>query len=210
MRTLGSTEDELRVLVAKNYVIPFDSGVVVITDWNNHNWLDARRIKDTQYQNEKHQLTLTQDKKYVLSKCLADAPQMLRESSIEEYRIEENRIVRPAAKRAATKKQKFASPYEESFEMFWQVYPNKTAKGKAYDVWQLLDDNLKQVCTDAIRAQVEANHFWKDWINNGAGGDNAPHPTTWLNQRRWEDAVVPVARVGKIKIQASKMLDFTK
>lgn len=85
MRVHGGNEDELKVLCAKKFVIPFKSGVVVITDWNKNNWLDTRRIRPTEYQTEKKMLTLTEEKTYVLSTSLADAKP-------EEYRIEEKSI----------------------------------------------------------------------------------------------------------------------
>lgn len=71
MRIHGGNEDDLRVLVAKGFVIVFPSGVSVITDWNKNNWLDSRRIRPTEYQKEKSQLVLTDKQEYVLSTCLA-------------------------------------------------------------------------------------------------------------------------------------------
>jgi hypothetical protein len=71
LRIHGGTEDDVKVLLAKNFLISFPTGVVVITDWNTNNWLDNRRIKETEYQNEKKMITLTDNKKYVLSNRLA-------------------------------------------------------------------------------------------------------------------------------------------
>lgn len=84
MRIHGGNEDDIKVLIAKNFLIIFESGVVVITDWNKNNWLDSRRTKPTEYQKEKNQLSLTENNTYVLSERLA---------SIEERSIEENSIV---------------------------------------------------------------------------------------------------------------------
>ena len=86
-RVYGGTDDDVKILVSKGFIIPFESGVVVITDWNNNNWLDARRIKPTKYQEEKRLLAINKDKMYVLSECLALAKP--EESSIEESSIEE-------------------------------------------------------------------------------------------------------------------------
>lgn len=94
----GGAEDDIKILVAKEFVIMFESGIVVITDWHTNNWLDSRRIKATQHQKEKSQLRLikvnndmfTNDKKYVLSDCLADAK--LEQNRIEQNRTEENII----------------------------------------------------------------------------------------------------------------------
>ena len=38
-RIAGCNDDDLRLLAAKGYIIPFESGVVVITDWNINNTL---------------------------------------------------------------------------------------------------------------------------------------------------------------------------
>lgn len=45
-------EDDLRVLISKGFIIPFDSGVVVIRHWKQNNYIQADRRKDTIYQNE--------------------------------------------------------------------------------------------------------------------------------------------------------------
>jgi hypothetical protein len=90
MRIHGGNDDDVKVLLAKNFIIGFQSGVVVITDWNKNNWLDTRRIKPTEYQQEKSELSLLEDKTYSLSNGLAPAKR--EESRIEEYSREENSI----------------------------------------------------------------------------------------------------------------------
>lgn len=91
MRVHGGNEDDIKVLMAKNFLIKFESGVVVITDWNKNNWLDIRRTKPTEYKKERELLALTEDKEYVLSTCLANAKR--EEYRGEESSIEENRTV---------------------------------------------------------------------------------------------------------------------
>ena len=88
LRLYGGEKGDIKNLVDVGLVIIFQSGVVVITDWNQNNWLDTRRIKPTQYQKEKQLLLLTPTKKYELSTGLASA--RLEERSIEEKRTEEN------------------------------------------------------------------------------------------------------------------------
>lgn len=46
------TNDDLRILISKGYVIPFDSGVIVITDWKANNLIKNDRYKTTRYQEE--------------------------------------------------------------------------------------------------------------------------------------------------------------
>ena len=52
MKMHGGTEDDVKILIAKGFVIQFESGVVVITHWNKHNYLDKNRIKATEYKDE--------------------------------------------------------------------------------------------------------------------------------------------------------------
>jgi DnaD/phage-associated family protein len=94
LRLYGGTRDGIKVLMAKEYIIPFKSGVVVITDWNTNNWLDKRRTKSTIYLKEKTQLKLDKNtNKYVVAKpMLSECLESIEESSIEENSIEENSI----------------------------------------------------------------------------------------------------------------------
>ena len=90
-RVCGFADDDYKILLAKGFFITFESGVMVITDWNKNNWLDKRRITETEYIEELKLLKLINDK-YELSDCLANAKPMLRENRIEENRIEENSL----------------------------------------------------------------------------------------------------------------------
>lgn len=90
MKLYGGHDDDLNVLILKNLIIPFNSGVIVITDWNSNNWLDSRRLKPTKYQEERKLLALNKDKSYLLSTGLASA--RLEERRGEENRGEEKRI----------------------------------------------------------------------------------------------------------------------
>lgn len=92
MRIYGGSDDDLKILVAKNYCIAFKSGVVVITNWHENNYLDKKRVKETRYQAEKKLLALTNGKYTMLNNSLTDVKQMLRENRIEENRIEQNSI----------------------------------------------------------------------------------------------------------------------
>ena len=55
-RTIGASDDDMRLLIAKGFLIPFESGVVVIRHWRIHNYIQADRFQATIHQNEKEQL----------------------------------------------------------------------------------------------------------------------------------------------------------
>lgn len=52
MTLIGSKADELRVLAMRGYVIPFESGVVVIADWKSNNSIQKDRYRPTKYAHE--------------------------------------------------------------------------------------------------------------------------------------------------------------
>lgn len=58
MRMGGFSEDNYKILVTKKYIIPFDSGIVVIRHWKLNNYIQKDRYTETLYQEEKAQLTV--------------------------------------------------------------------------------------------------------------------------------------------------------
>ena len=58
MRFVGASMDDMNVLIAKQFIIPFESGVVAIKHWKIHNYIQKDRYKATSYQAEKESLTL--------------------------------------------------------------------------------------------------------------------------------------------------------
>lgn len=58
MRQCGASQDDLSILIAKRYILAFDSGVIVIKHWRINNYLRSDRYVETTYLEEKHTLTL--------------------------------------------------------------------------------------------------------------------------------------------------------
>lgn len=52
-RMIGASDDDLKVLVMKRFIIPFESGIVVIKHWKIHNYIRNDRYKPTVYVEEK-------------------------------------------------------------------------------------------------------------------------------------------------------------
>ena len=64
MRQCGASSDDLNVLLAKRYVLLFESGVIVIKHWRINNYLQKDRHKDTTYLEELDTLTTDQKGAY--------------------------------------------------------------------------------------------------------------------------------------------------
>lgn len=65
-RMIGCCDDDLKLLLAKNFIFAFESGVVVIKHWKIHNLIRSDRYKATVYQEEKAQLSVKDNKAYTL------------------------------------------------------------------------------------------------------------------------------------------------
>jgi hypothetical protein len=63
-RMIGASDDDLKVLIMKRFILPFDSGVVVIKHWKIHNYIRNDRYKETIYQEEKALLELKENGAY--------------------------------------------------------------------------------------------------------------------------------------------------
>ena len=66
-RAIGSSDDDMRLLIAKNFIIPFNSGVVVIAHWRIHNYIRKDTYNETPYREEKALLKLKENKLYFLT-----------------------------------------------------------------------------------------------------------------------------------------------
>ena len=47
MRSIGCTDDDMKILIAKSYVLAFESGVIVVKHWRIHNYVKRDRYKQS-------------------------------------------------------------------------------------------------------------------------------------------------------------------
>lgn len=68
------------------------------------------------------------------------------------------------------------------FDEFYEAYPRHVSKEPARKAWMKLkpDDDLREAILSDVRRRVTGE--WKD-----KDVQYIPHPSTYLNQRRWED-----------------------
>lgn len=64
MRLMGAADDDIKVLISKRFVLPFECGVVVIKHWLIHNLIRTDLYKETQYKKEKSLLGLNDNGAY--------------------------------------------------------------------------------------------------------------------------------------------------
>ena len=64
-KMIGASEDDVKILIMKRYILTFESGIIVIKHWKIHNYIQNDRFKPTNYVEEKALLTLDAKKSYV-------------------------------------------------------------------------------------------------------------------------------------------------
>ncbi len=79
---------------------------------------------------------------------------------------------------------------ESDFEIFWKAYPRKVGKQKAIKAFQKVKVSV-DVLLNAIAEQKQS----AQWKKNG--GEFIPHPSTWLNEGRWEDELAKSNEIPK-------------
>ena len=93
-RMIGASQDDLKILIQKGFIIPFDSGIIVITHWRINNYIPKDRYHETTFQNELQMLTMNDNREYspnsvykVDTDCIQDEY-----SSDTQIRVEKNSI----------------------------------------------------------------------------------------------------------------------
>ena len=64
MRQAGASLDDMNLLIAKRFVLTFDSGVIVIKHWRIHNYIQKDRYKETKYLEERSSLSVDENGAY--------------------------------------------------------------------------------------------------------------------------------------------------
>ena len=164
LRMTGTKEDDLKLLVAKSFIIPFDSGVIVIRHWRINNYLRNDRYKETSYKQELSMLNVDNNGEYLLKNNLGIPKVYPEKKRIEEKSIEYNTA-------------------QNNFYAFWNAYPKKRDKGRV-EKW-FAHNNPSQELVDKMIEVVERLKDTEQWKKGN--GKFIPYPATWLNAKGWED-----------------------
>lgn len=164
-RMVNATVDDFNILVAKKFILTFETGVIVIKHWKMHNYIQSDRYKPTVYQDEKALLGVKQDKSYTMyTQCIQDGYTGKVRLELGKSKVS-NTLVH--------------------FDTFWEAYPRKIGKDKSrrwFESHKVERELLDQMLT-ALDTQIKSEQWTRD------NGRYIPHPYTWLNQGRWQDEV---------------------
>lgn len=85
------------------------------------------------------------------------------------------------------KEHKNKKPYSYDFEKFWEAYPVKVGKLKAWQAWG--KQNGSRPTIDTILSAIQKQTQWRKSAGPKDFRPEWKHPSTWLNQGCWNDEV---------------------
>ena len=133
LRLVGSSRDDMNVLTAKRFVIPFESGVVVIRHWRQHNYVPKDRFHPTRCLEEKKQLSLDPTSAYELGPisvyaldtgCIQDVDKAYTEGRAEEESVKKMSSLVVADAPPAKNSHRFVPPTVEEVRAYCEEQQN--------------------------------------------------------------------------------------
>lgn len=182
-KIIGASEDDLKLLILKKFVIDFDDGIIVIKHWRINNYLRTDRYRETVYLEEKAMLEVNANGSYSVKKDVGipGGNQVVYQVDTQ-YSIDKNSI--GESNNARTHE-------EVDFEDIWQktfaAYPKKTNYASARSEWmgrilQVIEPNRKDVATMIWKAMKA---YLKDYKEKNTDDDNyrfVPAFNKWLTE----------------------------
>jgi hypothetical protein len=198
-RMVNCSEDDLKVLIAKRFIIPFESGVVVIKHWKIHNYIQSDRYHPTTYTEEKAMLGMKDNKAYTLDTgciqgCIQDGSNVYSQNSIDKNRLGKSREVKhirnqipPTIEMVSEYIQ--ANGYNVDAEAFMDYYESKgwmVGRNKMKD-WQASVRNWSR------RDDDRRSNGERSSVRTGSGASTATNAdsdtTVWKRFKTMEDVL---------------------
>lgn len=189
-RMIGASDDDLRLLILKRFILAFDNGIIAIKHWRMHNTLRKDRYCPTQYQEQFAALEVKENGAYtergnrLATIWQPDGNQLATQISIGKVSIgkdseDKDRLGKDSKEYISMRSAQESA--REAFDVFWAAYPKKVGKKDAFKAFQKVPVSERPLLIPAIERQKQS----RQW--NDEGGRFIPNPSTWLNQGRWMD-----------------------
>ena len=180
-RMIGSSDDDRKLLVAKQFLLPFENGLVVIKDWRVHNYIQGDRYHKTQYINEKSQLIFEENNMY--TRRVQYVSNMDTQVRLGKDRLGKDSKDILSGSDEPDSKRIQKSERDQMFETIWKLYPKKSGKANAkrdFDkaIKSGVDPELIKSKLEEYLKQIKAKQTPQQFIKQGS---------TWFHQSGWED-----------------------
>lgn len=132
MRTIGATTDDMNILIARKFIIPFENGVVVIKHWRIHNYIRKDTYNETPYKEQKAMLEFDENKAYRVKKddCLLSVDDPLTQDRLGKDRLGKDSIdnIEPT--------KRFKKPTIEEIQAYCDERKNGIDAERFYDYYE--------------------------------------------------------------------------
>ena len=192
-RMVGASEDDLKLLIAKGFLIIFESGVVVIKHWRINNTIQSDRYKETTYKEELSMLKIKKNKAYTLSetenlqeisasetKCFQNVSKMF-----PQYRLDKISIDKISIEEESDEIPDF--DLEEAWKKIRELYPKTRKNGmdmaklRFLDLFKGISPNQYKDLAKMIARAVDL--YKKDCIEQGDESFKyVPNMDKWLTE----------------------------
>lgn len=175
LRMIGASDDDLRILLLKRFVIGFEEkGVIVIKHWRMNNYLRKDRYHPTQYQDELHTLGIkdngsyTEQERLLSTSGIPNGNQLATEISIDKNSIDKNNNT---------------INFEHEFNQLWAIYPRKQGKKRAFEAYKRsrkkgIEYEVIKNGVNAYLSYIENEKVKPQYIKQGS---------TFFSQDAWND-----------------------
>ena len=175
LRMIGASDDDLRILLLKRFVIGFEEkGVIVIKHWRMNNYLRKDRYHPTQYQDELHTLGIkdngsyTEQERLLSTSGIPNGNQLATEISIDKNSIDKNNNI---------------INFEHEFNQLWAIYPRKQGKKRAFEAYKRsrkkgIEYEVIKNGVNAYLSYIENEKVKPQYIKQGS---------TFFSQDAWND-----------------------
>ncbi len=196
MRLINASEDDLKILLAKGFVIKFDEvGVLVVKHWRIHNTIQSDRYTRTIYSDELNRLCINDNKSYALmdggnnletkrkqivstdigiDKGLEEDQEEDSDIEQEELRRVDKGEVNTCSESSLTPSQKgqITKQAKTLFDHLWSLYPKKRGKSSVSDkqkrkILEVGQENMEAAIRNYI-TEIEQNGTDMQYVKNGS------------------------------------------
>lgn len=141
LRETKASEDDFKLLIVKQFVLTFDSGIIVIKHWKIHNLIQKDRFKETTYLEEKATLTLDRKNAYVErldTPCIQNGYSSDTQVRLDKVSIGEDRLIEENAASGAlpASKPRFTKPTLEEIIAYCEEQGNNVDPQAFFDFYE--------------------------------------------------------------------------
>ena len=215
MRMIGARDDSLKLLIAKKFVIWFDSGVIVIRHWRLNNYLRSDRYVETQFCEERSTLELV-DKTYQEKDLdtngiplVCTGKDSIGKDRVDKGSIEESSSLRSESSSCPELPSESSAPAADPIFIELPLLGGKIAKvpmsyvDEMQELYQAID--VKQCIRNAkgwlINHPKNAKSDWKKFLGNWLKGDQD-------RARAVPDGKLSDAEIARLKAQGKIAPDY--